>query len=188
MTRLLALDCETGGLNPETDALLSVGLVDWVEGLALRRLEILIDVEGLECSPQALAVNGIDLDAHHAFSVPRAEAAEQIAAFCAPMQRPFVLGHNVTFDLGFVRRLFTPDAWRRVVSHRWVDTLTVLAYLGHRGDIPTGIGTLDQAVAYFGIVVPPRERHTALGDALATGALYAALLKVGRAAPVGDAH
>ena len=45
MTRLLVLDTETGGLDPETDALLSVGLVDWRDGLVTRKLEILVDAE-----------------------------------------------------------------------------------------------------------------------------------------------
>lgn len=178
MTRLLVLDTETGGLNPETDALLSVGLVDWQDGRVLRQAEILIDAAGLNCDPKALAVNNIDLDLHHAYSVSRAEAAKQIQAFCHPMGRPWIAGHNIQFDISFVRRLFTPDVLRATFSHRVLDTMQVLAYLGHGGRIPDGLGKLDQAITHFGITVPAGRRHTALADALATAELYSALLGV----------
>lgn len=176
MTSLLVIDTETGGLNPETDALLSVGLVDWRDGLVTRQAEILIDAEGLACSPKALEVNGIDIDAHHAYSVTRAEAARLIRDFAAPMGRPWLAGHNAQFDIGFVRRLFTPETLRQTFSHRVLDTLQILAFLEHAGLIPPGIGKLDQAISYFGIEMPEGKRHTALADALATAELYTHLL------------
>lgn len=180
MTRLLVLDTETGGLNPQTDALLSVGLADWEDGVILRKTEILIDPEGLVCDPKAMAVNGIDLDIHAAYAVSRAEASVLIRAFCRPMGRPWIAGHNVHFDISFIRRLFDPTTLRMVFSHRVLDTLQVLAYLGHAGRIPDGIAKLDQAIAHFGIEVPPGQRHTALADALATAELYTKLLAAGR--------
>lgn len=178
MTRLLVLDTETGGLAPETDALLSVGLVDWEDGRVLRSAEILVDAEGLRCDPKALEVNGIDLDLHHAYSVPRVEAAALIREFCAPMGRPWIAGHNVFFDVGFVRRLFTREELRQTFSHRMLCTLHVLSYLEHAGKIPPGIGKLDQAIAHFGLTMPGGKRHTALADALATAELYSKLLRV----------
>jgi DNA polymerase III epsilon subunit-like protein len=175
--RLLVLDTETGGLNPETDALLSIGLVDWCDGKVMREQEILVDPEGLQCSPKALEVNGIDLELHCAYSVPRAFAAKQIQDFCRPMGRPWLAGHNVFFDVGFVRRLFTPDVLRATFSHRMLDTMQVLGFLGHAGLIPEGIGKLDQAMRHFGLTMPEGKRHTALGDALVTAELYSRLLQ-----------
>ncbi len=180
MTRLLVIDTETGGLNPETDALLAVGLVDWQEGEVLRTEEILVDPEGLVCGARAMEVNGIDLDAHLAYSIPRAEAAQRIQAFCRPMGRPWMAGHNVQFDIGFVRRLFDATTLRTTFSHRVIDTLQVLAYLGHVGVIPDGIGKLDQAMGHFGIAMPANKRHTALADALATAQVYTAMLQLAR--------
>jgi DNA polymerase III subunit epsilon len=184
MIRLLVLDSETGGLDPTTDALLSVGLVDWADGRVTRQQEILIDPEGLRCDPQALAVNKIDLDVHCAYSVPRSYAAKQIQDFCAPMGRPVIAGHNAQFDIGFVRRLFTPETLRRTFSHRVLDTLQLLLFLEHAGLIPPGIGKLDQAMAHFGLTMPEGKRHTALGDALVTAELYSRLLKLIAGVPV----
>lgn len=180
MTTLLVCDTETGGLNPETDALLSIGLVHWEDGRVLRSEEILVDAEGLACDPRALEVNGIDLDLHHAYSIPRAEAATRIRDFCRPMGRPWLAGHNIFFDLGFMRRLFTREELRQTFSHRMLDSLQVLGYLGHAGKIPENLGKLDQAIAHFGIEIPAGKRHTALADALATAALYSRLLQVVR--------
>lgn len=177
MTTLLVLDTETGGLDPVRHALLSVGLVDWRDGEVLRTEEILIDPEGLECDPKAMAVNQIDLDLHCAYSVSRAEAAELIRSFCAPMGRPWIAGHNVFFDVGFIRRLFTPEALRATFSHRMLDTMQVLGFLGHAGLIPENIAKLDQAMTHFGLTMPEGKRHTALGDALVTAELYSRLLQ-----------
>lgn len=182
--RLLVLDTETGGLDPVRHALLSIGLVDWQDGAVLRTQEILVDPEGLECDPKALEVNQIDLDTHCAYSVPRAHAAKQIQDFCAPMGRPWVAGHNVFFDIGFIRRLFPPDVLRRTLSHRMLDTMQVLGFLGHAGLIPPGIAKLDQAMTHFGLTLPADKRHTALADALVTAELYHRLLNTIAGVPV----
>jgi DNA polymerase III epsilon subunit-like protein len=176
---LLVLDTETGGLNPETDALLSVGLVHWQDGQIVRQQEILVDAEGLQCSPKALEVNGIDLDLHHAYSVSRAEAWAQIQEFGRPISRSFIVGHNVQFDLGFVRRL-EPERERRAFGSfgRFsLDTIQIMAFMRHAGLLPPGKGlNLTDAMAHFGITMPAGKRHTALADALATAELYTRLL------------
>lgn len=179
MTRLVWVDTETGGLSPETDALLSVGLADWQDGRILDTCEILVDPEGLRCTEQALAVNRIDLDLHCGYSVPRSEAARLIRDWCRNrgVGRVQLAGHNVPFDIGFLQRLFAPGMWSFSFSHRTLDTLQVLAFLGHAGLIPEGIGKLDQAIAHFGIEVEPGKRHTALADAIAAARVYTAALE-----------
>jgi DNA polymerase-3 subunit epsilon len=182
--RLLFADCETGGLNPETDALLSLGLVDWQDGIVLRTEEILIDPEGLNCEPKAMEVNAIDLDIHCAYSIPRTEAAKSMQDFCQPMGRPWLAGHNIAFDISFIRKLFTPETLRKTVSHRPICTLQLLGVLGHAGLIPENIATLDQAMQHFGITMPVDKRHTALADALVTAELYRRLLNTIALVPV----
>ena len=174
--RLVFCDTETGGLSPETDALLSIGLVDWADGQILDTAEILVDPEGLVCGAKAMEINRIDLDVHLAYSVPRSEAARLVRDWCGPRGRVVLAGHNVGFDIGFLKRLFAPGMWSFSFSHHQIDMMQILAFLGDCGIIPPGIGKLDQAIAYFGIQVPTGKRHTALGDALATAEVYTHLL------------
>lgn len=184
MTSLIWCDTETGGLDPKTDALLTVGLVFWQDGMIRDETEILIDAAGLRCTEQAMAVNKIDLDWHHDRSISRPQAAQYIAEWCSGRvrERPWLCGHNLAFDIGFIRPLFTPEAWRRTFSHRGIDTMHVLAYLGHAGLIPEGIGKLDQAMQHFGITMSADQRHTALADAKAAAQVYTAMLEVARKA------
>lgn len=176
--RLVFCDTETGGLSPETDALLSIGLADWVDGQILDTTEIFVDPEGLVCGAKAMEVNGIDLDVHLAYSVSRSDAAKLLRDWCRPRGRVILAGHNLGFDLAFLKPLFGPGMWSASFSHRVLDTMQVLLFLGHAGLIPEGIGKLDQAIAHFGLAMPEGKRHTALADALATAELYSRLLQV----------
>ena len=64
-----------------------------------------------------------------------------------------------------------------LISHRSIDTMQILAFLGEVGLIPEGIGKLEQAIAHFGIEVEPGKRHTALADAIAAARVYTAALE-----------
>lgn len=180
MTRLIWVDTETGGLDAEQDALLSIGLADWQDGRIGETLEILVDPEGLRCTEKAMAVNRIDLDVHLSYSVSRSEASRQLQAWCRArgMGRVMLAGHNLPFDIGFLQRLFAPGMWSFSFSHRYLDTMQVLAFLGHAGLIPDGIAKLDQAIAHFGIPVESGKRHTALADAIAAAQVYTAALEL----------
>jgi len=62
-----------------------------------------------------------------------------------------------------------------MVSHRSVDTHSLLKLLSWMGRIPEAACSSDGALAHFGVVVPVPERHTALGDARATVKLARAI-------------
>ena len=59
-SRLLVIDTETGGIDPNQHALLSVAAVDTVDGEAFTAM-IRPSPEWI-CDPQALAKNGFTLD------------------------------------------------------------------------------------------------------------------------------
>ena len=66
-------------------------------------------------------------------------------------------------------------------GHRSVDTHAVAAALRDAGRLPSGLQLSSTALfAHFGIEVPEEKRHTALGDALATHALYWKLVEAAR--------
>jgi DNA polymerase III alpha subunit (gram-positive type) len=106
-----------------------------------------------------------------ALAVSASEAYDRVSSFCdaLPCREVKVVGHNVGFDMAFLKKLIF-DANRGPLpklSHRSVDTHTLLQALVWLGRIPEICTTSDGALRHFCIDIPERDRHTALGDARA---------------------
>lgn len=189
MLDLLFIDTETGGLNPETDALLEIGLVRWKDGDVAVQTRCRVASEGLRVTPEALAVNGIDLARHEDTAPSRAWVVDVLDEWFAceyGAEKIRVAGHNVGFDLGFLRMLFGAKWMEQRFSHRTTDTASVLGFLADAGLVPADIRSLDKACAHFGI---QRERaHRALDDAKAAAELYGRLLGMVRGRPSEQAE
>ncbi|MFT5144792.1 MAG: DNA polymerase-3 subunit epsilon [Rhodothermales bacterium] len=89
-----------------------------------------------------------------------------------------LVGHNVAFDLGFLKKMAEESGvdlagW---ISHRAVDTHSLLHTLYTLGEIEKEDLTSGGAFQRFGIDFSNGGRHTALGDAIATRSLYKALI------------
>jgi len=87
-------------------------------------------------------------------------------------------GHNVGFDRAFLQKLaylsghdFFPE-----VTHRTLDTHTLLYERVLRGILPESCLTSSGAFEFFGIEPKDADRHTAIGDAIATRDLLELLL------------
>jgi DNA polymerase-3 subunit epsilon len=126
-----------------------------------------------------MAVNRIDLVKHSAAALDPPMALTVLDVFldqhfphrCQPI---LLAGHNVTFDQAFLGA-FLAGQGRSLeprFSHRLVDTHSIAAALRDAGRLPLDNLSSSALFAHFGIVVPPEQRHTALGDALATFELY----------------
>lgn len=186
MSRYLVFDTETGGLDPRRHSLLSLGLVASEDGRVLESLEILLRHEDYGVSAGGLKVNRIDLVKHHEAALDAPAALAALDAFCA---RHFsegavtLVGHNVAFDRAFLGA-FLESQGRELeprFSHRTLDTHAIAAALRDAGRLPSTLRLSSDALfAHFGIQVPEGARHTALGDALATHALYWKLVEAAR--------
>lgn len=181
LSRVVVFDTETGGLDPLIHSLLSIGLVSW-DGS--KRTEIFVREPEVCSHPRSMQVNGIDLDWIQANGVSPREAVAQVEAFLdevAP-ERPdppaMMVGHNVAFDLSYMRRIYSlaGQPFPREFSHRSIDTHTMLWSLAVRGVLPFDATSSDGAFKWFQIEPPPEARHTALGDAIATRDLLEQLL------------
>lgn len=182
----VVLDVESGGLDPNRHSILSVGLVR-ADG---KSIQVFVMEDPIVITPRAMQVNRIDLGGEDFYKKAKspaaagADVADFLAAAAAPGGKTTLAGHNVAFDVSFLKRLFRlgnvfPDGLPKYVSHRCVDTSSILWSLGASGALPVLDG-LDAALAHFNIVVPEEQRHTGLGDALATKALLEQLLDVTR--------
>ena len=176
---LLFIDTETGGLDPASHSLLSVGLVVGDGPKVLNSLEILIRHEPYVVSAGGMAVNRIDLVQHTAAALEPKMALTVLDVFldqhfphlCQPI---LLAGHNVAFDMAFLGTFLASQgrALEPRFSHRAVDTHSLAAGLRDAGRLPMENLSSTALFAHFGIEVAEARRHTALGDALATFELY----------------
>ena len=174
----LFLDTETGGLDPRTHSLLTLGLVVGDATGVKDSLEIAVKHEPYVVSGGGMKVNRIDLVAHHEHAVSPAGALDLLEGFLDrhfPKDvRAVLVGHNITFDHAFLNVFLyglgrDPEAR---IDHRSVDTHAIAAALRDAGKLELTKLSSDVLFRHFGVEPPEAKRHTALGDALATFELY----------------
>jgi ATP-dependent DNA helicase DinG len=155
----VALDLETTGLDPERDAIIEVGAVKFRGEEKLGTFQSLVDPDRpIPFKIQQLTGITPD-DVRNA--PPVFEILPGLSRFVG--NHPIV-GHNVGFDLGFLRRR------GRFQANPGIDTFELAGILlPHAARYSLGI--LAQTL---GITLP--ATHRALDDALATHALFIALL------------
>ena len=103
--KILFIDTETGGLDPELYSLLSIGLVVWSDFDILDSTEILIYQEPINVNDQALEINQINLEEHKSKALNSNTAMKMLKSFISnnfnPINKITLAGHNLTFDVGF---------------------------------------------------------------------------------------
>lgn len=181
--KILFVDTETGGLDPNETSLLSIGLVVWDNGKITDTKEILIKHDIFKITPQSIQTNMIDLQKFIQQSLPPESALKEFVEFLdnnfkACMGKVVLGGHNTNFDINFLRRFmeannFNFDAY---FTHRFVDTASILKFLFYAGKLPQDVSSSDEAFKFFNINVT--NRHSALGDAVATAQLFNKLIGI----------
>lgn len=175
--RLLFVDTETGGLDPQKHSLLSIGMVVWDEVSGeIFSDEIYIQSETYNVTKSAARINHFDEDSHRSIASPPYRAIEQFFKIKEKYFEGYtsipLAGHNIVFDAQFIKQLFLScgRSYEKLFSHRMVDTYSIIKFLSDSQIIPQAVNSSASAFKYFGISVI--GRHTALGDARATMQLY----------------
>jgi len=178
MTKLLFVDTETGGLDPQKHSLLTAAFAVWEDGFIIDTLEVKIAHEEYVVTPKAMEINQIDLREPRGDSYSF-ESAMRIKTFIAAHfgeDKPTLVGQNVGFDIGFLKELFIPYMYEIVFSHRSIDTASVMRFLQTSGLTALQGSGLDDAIKHYNIQLSEEDRHTSLGDVLATVEVYNMLL------------
>jgi len=187
MSDLLFIDTETGGLDSRVHSILSLAAVVWRDGQLGSRFEVFIREPDLSMDPEAMSVNKIDVKWLQSNGKSPQRAVEEFEMFLGQnfsiaddAPRITLAGHNVGFDVEFLKRLygFSNHSYDKRFWHRTVDTSSILAFLILAKIIPIDVPRSDIAFSYFKIEFEPNSRHTALGDCIATAKLFNRLLNL----------
>jgi ribonuclease T len=168
----VAIDVETGGFNNATDALLEIAatLIDMDENGVLRRGVThsfhVIPFAGSRLDPASLAVTGID--PYHPLrpAIPERDALQRVfrevrhAIRAYNCRRAILVGHNASFDLGFLNAAVARTEIKRNPFHPFscFDTVSLAgAALGQT--------VLAKAVTVAGFEWDSTSAHSASYDA-----------------------
>jgi len=187
----VVVDVETGGFNCKTDALLEIAAVLLAsrEDGTLRRTETIRyhvkPFEGANMEPASLAVNGID--PHHPLrpAIDEKQALQNVfrevrrAVRDAGCTRAVLVGHNASFDLGFLNEAVLRAGIKRNPFHPFssFDTATLCG-------VAYGQTVLSRAVKAAGLIWDEESAHSAAYDAEITADVFCDI--VNRFKPVFD--
>lgn len=173
MKKLLVVDTETGGLDPEAHSILSVAALVFADGQVVDEYYALVNEgEVVITEKAALAVSGLTVERVRSEGVSPLQAVNSINAMIAKhgmRGRVTIAAHNAPFDVAFLRRL-----WRLAgkdfdarFSYRALCTVTgaLLLDFANRISLPGGSASLDNLVKYFGVKLDREGGHNALNDA-----------------------
>ena len=181
--RLLFVDTETGGLDPLKHSLLTIGIAVWDlhDGL-LDSSEYYIKNKEYLVTKEAQKVNKFDKEMHESKAQSSQIIIKSLTDFCskyfdANLAVPLA-GHNTQFDIGFLKVFLEENgrSFGSIFSHRIIDTYSIIKFLCYCGKIEQNISSSAEAFRYFNIKVD--NRHTALGDVIATVELFDAMIKL----------
>ncbi len=175
----VVVDVETGGFNATTDALLEVAAVLLTlgpDGLLTRGETIRVHVEpfpGSNIEPEALEITGIDPSHPLRPALPEKEALMRVfrevrrAVRDTECNRAVLVGHNASFDLGFINAAVARNEIKRNPFHPFscFDTATL-------GGVAFGQTVLARAIDAAGIDWDASQAHSAAYDAEKTADLF----------------
>lgn len=171
-SRILIVDVETTGANPFLHDLLSVAIVPY--SVDHPHLNIYVKTD-LHTRWSEYGRKNFEkfrgVWEENALSKLEAHAAIQQYLSALEFDEPAILaGHNVAFDRMFLTKLSHDigQYWFEGLSHRTLDTFSLIFQLVVNGKAPDTALPSDGALEYFNIKVDPSIRHTAIGDAWAT--------------------
>lgn len=180
---LIIIDTETGGLDPLKYSLLSYAGVVWRDGAIKEQIEVFVKEPEIVTEEGAMKINKIDLNMinEKGFNPLLAvQMFEQFINIAIPEGQIQLAGHNVGFDVNYMKRLYrlADMPFNPRISHRVIDTSSTIHFLSLAGRIPPEVKNSSDAFKYLGVEISEEKRHTALGDAIATAQVLNKLLEM----------
>lgn len=182
MNNLAIIDLETSGTNPSKHSILEIGIIPLQDEKESFHVYIK-PTKKIHWSKYAKVNFEKYSENWEKHAVPPKTAIELLTKY---LNRNFgdskvtLIGHNIAFDLSFLKKLAYDAKLDEIpqISHRAIDTYTLLYILQSQDKIPELALNSDGAFKYFNIEPNEKDRHTALGDAIATKELFKRVTKL----------
>ncbi|MCL4403466.1 MAG: 3'-5' exonuclease [Candidatus Marsarchaeota archaeon] len=182
---MMVVDIETSGINPDTNSILSIGAVDFGKPKNTFYGECRIR-RGAHCDKEALKINGFsESEIKDKRKVTEKELVERFAKWKESVEDATIAGHNVHFDLAFLKSAARRYGTDLNIGNRIVDMHT-LAYsdmLSNGIAIPlkdnrTAI-TSDIVYAYVGLKSEPKPHNALTGAKMEAEAICRLMFQKG---------
>ena len=188
MAKLLFLDTETTGTNPELHGINQIAAIMEVDGQEVERFEVRIKPwNDCQYELEALAVSGTHREDIDGFT-PEAEAWALFTRFLGRHiskyykdDKAFLVGYNAAFDDGFLRALALRCGDKYLGSYKWPDLIDVrglaaLRLMSVRGSLPNfKLGTVANTVLgadRVAQILAGKSMHDAMADIDVTRELF----------------
>lgn len=179
----VVIDVETAGLNAKTDALLEIAAItlkmddDGYLVLDQKFHSHIKPFEGANINPEALKINGIDIDDPKRNAVPEEIAITEMFKMVRKAvkeqgcQRAVIVAHNATFDQSFLHAVVARINAKRDPFHPFAmfDTATLAGFM-------YGQTVLVKACQMAKIPFDGKQAHSALYDTERTAELFCTMV------------
>lgn len=174
-TEVLFFDCETGGTEPKTDAILQLSAIIEVDGNVVDEIDLKIKpLQGKTVTAEALEVQGRTVQEVMSFNDP----IDSYAAFnkflarrpAHKLNRYTMAGYNAGFDCDFLNQWYKdisggPFAYWKYLQFSPIDILPFVRAFKHIGIMDIENCKLGTVCKYFGVEI---QAHDSLSDIRAT--------------------
>ena len=158
----VALDLETTGLSPMRDQILEIGAARVENGEITGTYETFVD-SGVEIPARITDLTGITAE----MTAGSPQLREAVEGFLEFSGDAVLLGHNLPFDYGFMKRNVVKLGGE--YERHGLDTLAIAKSV--LSDLPGR--ALNQVAAHYGIV--QEHHHRALDDAITAARIYSCM-------------
>jgi oligoribonuclease (3'-5' exoribonuclease) len=178
MKYLIGIDCETGGLETESDLLtIYLSVIDENYNI-VDELDMLLKPDNGRlpiAHADALHITGINLQEHleNHNTIEYSVASKKIIDMLKKYREKGkysnlqVFGFNVRFDLEFIYKYLLKKAdFEKLVHYKVTDVMNDIDFLKRHGWLPPTIGKLESCIDHFGL--QKGKAHTAKDDVLMT--------------------
>ncbi|MEO0795464.1 MAG: 3'-5' exonuclease [Verrucomicrobiota bacterium] len=193
--RFVSLDCETTGLDPRKDSIITIGAVTVHDG----QIHLDDQYEALlkfSYNTSSVVVHGITAQEAAENGIDEAEALVGLLSY---LQDGVIVGHHIGFDVEIIKQA-CQRRFGLELQNRWLDTMDLTLNLEDDGMFDEAASaaslkrkaeespdfarskdfSLDGLCRRFG--VEPHDRHTAAGDAFITAQIFIKLLRIAKRA------